>query len=493
MFYLGVDAGTTCIKAAIVSEQGIYIDMVTEDIPLIKPSEDACELDMVKLWEILCRLLNTLSKNNQGIWGEVAGIGITGQGDGLWSIDQDGNPVRNAILWNDTRTKHLKIKNKDEIDGICMRNKANPLYAGSNIHILRWMLEHEPSNVKRIHKIFHCKDWLNFKLTGEICSDYTDMTTALMDLSRKNFSQEILDALGLSNTMDLFAIPKNSTDIIGYVTKEAAEQTGLTKGLPVIAGAIDVSAVAVGLGAVQTGDTCIIAGTTLANQTIIEESAIDFNKGLILSHVPKDQFICIMPTLSGAAAIDWVKKLFYPDESYEEIERIVNQVPLGSRGILFHPYLQGERAPFRNSFASGSFFGIRSTHRKEDFIRAAFEGIAMSLCDCFASLPQTNDRVFISGGASKNDTFCQMAADSLGKTIVRGQGKETGIKGIVSVLKVALGHEKEFAPKECSVDKEFFSDAERHEKYQGMFQLFQSLRFDYEKHWLQRSNLFDTF
>lgn len=490
MFYLGIDAGTTCIKAAIISEEGIFIDSATEDVTLFMPSEDACELDMILLWESLCRLLRTLSENNSVIFSNLAGIGITGQGDGLWAIDNEGNPVRNAILWNDTRTKHLKLVNKKEIDGICIKNDANPLYAGSNIHILRWMKEYEPEHLTRIHKIFHCKDWLNFKLTGEICSDDSDMTTALMNLKSREFSEEILDALELSECMKLFAAPKASTEIIGFVTEEASSQTGLKKGIPVIAGAIDVAAVAVGLGAVKPGDTCIIVGTTLANQTIIQEADIDFNKGLIFSHIPKNQFVCTMPTLSGAAAIDWVKKLLYPEQTYDEIEQIINRVPIGSRGVIYHPYLQGERAPFRNPFAAGSFFGLKSTHGKEELMRAAFEGIAMSLCDCFTSLPKTNDMVYISGGASKNDSFCQMAADSLGKTMVRGQGKEAGIKGIVSVVKVALGHEKEFAPKEQSVDKEFMANQERHEIYQGMFRLFQNLRFDYEEHWLQRNNLY---
>ena len=497
MFYLGIDAGTTCIKAAIVSDEGTYIDTAVEDVTLFMPSEDACELDMLLLWENLCRLLRTLSKRNPAIWSKLAGIGITGQGDGLWAIDSEGNPVRNAILWNDTRTKHLKLENKDKIDGICIRNNANPLYAGSNIHILRWMKENEPDQLSRIRKIFHCKDWLNYKLTGIVCSDDSDMTTALMNLKSGTFSKEILDALELSPFLELFATPKASTEVIGSVTGDAAEQTGLKKGLPVIAGAIDVAAVAVGLGAVDTGDTCIIAGTTLANQTIIEENDIDFSKGLILSHIPKNRFVCTMPTLSGAAAIDWVKKLFYPTLTFEELEQIVNQVPIGSRGVIYHPYLQGERAPFRNPFAAGSFFGLKSTHGKEEFMRAAFEGIAMSLRDCFDSLPQTKDRIFISGGASKNDTFCQMAADSLGKTIVRKQGKEAGIKGIVSVVKVALGHQQELYSMEQSIDnmeqsieKEFLPDADRQEKYQEVFRLFQSLRYDYEKHWLQRNNLF---
>jgi sugar (pentulose or hexulose) kinase len=490
LFFIGIDAGTTCIKAAIVSEDGSFIDSASENVSLYMPSEDFCELDMMKLWKSLCLILMRLKEKNSGVWGDIKGIGITGQGDGLWAIDKEGDPVRNAILWNDTRTKHLKLENRDEIEGICAGCHANPLYAGSNIHILRWLQEKEPETPGKIHKIFHCKDWLNYKLTSVISSDYTDMTTALMNLKKKEFSREVLDALDLAQYMELFALPVDSSEIIGSVTEKASRETGLNPGIPVIAGAIDVAAVAVGLGAVRTGDTCIIVGTTLANQTIIKESDIDFNKGLILSHIPRDSYICIMPTLSGASAIDWAKKLLYPELSYENIEKIINRVPIGSRGIIYHPYLQGERAPFRNPFAAGSFFGLKSTHNKEDLMRAAFEGLAMTLYDCFESLPVTNDKVFISGGAAKNDTLCQMAADCLGKGVVRVMEKEAGIKGIVSVVKVSLGHEKDYGAAKITVDKEFTADPERHLKYESIFRLFKNLRYDYEKHWLERNNLF---
>ncbi len=489
MFFIGIDAGTTCIKGAIVSEDGSFIDSASENVSLYMPSEDFCELDMMKLWESLCHILIRLKDRNGGVCGDIKGIGITGQGDGLWAIDKAGNPVRNAILWNDTRTKHLKLENRDEIERICADCHTNPLYAGSNIHILRWLQENEPETPGKIHRIFHCKDWLNYKLTGVISSDYTDMTTALMNLKKKGFSQEVLDALDLGRYMELFALPVDSAEIIGSVTKKASRETGLDPGIPVIAGAIDVAAVAVGLGAVRTGDTCIIVGTTLANQTVIKESDIDFNKGLILSHIPRDSYLCIMPTLSGASAIDWAKKLLYPELSYDAVEKIIGRVPIGSRGIIYHPYLQGERAPFRNPFAAGSFFGLKSTHNKEDLMRAAFEGLAMTLHDCFESLPVTNDKVFISGGAAKNDTLCQMAADCLGKDIVRVTEKEAGIKGIVSVVTASLGHEKDCDEAKVTVDKEFAADPERHLKYESVFGLFKNLRYDYEKHWLERNNL----
>lgn len=141
MFFIGIDAGTTCIKAAVVSEEGRTIGSVTENVGIHKPSEDFCEIDMTRLWDSLCSILLKLKANNLKIWNRIQGIGITGQGDGLWAIDKKGNPARNAILWNDTRTKNLKLENRDDIDRICMENTANPLYAGSNIHILRWIRE----------------------------------------------------------------------------------------------------------------------------------------------------------------------------------------------------------------------------------------------------------------------------------------------------------------------------------------------------------------
>ncbi len=489
MVFLGIDAGTTCIKASIISEDGKFIDTVSEDVRLLMPSEDSCELDMTELWESLCKILVKLKENNLQIWKDIKGIGITGQGDGLWAIDKDGVPVGNAILWNDTRTKHLDLGNRDEIDKLCIDNNANPLYAGSNFLILRWVKEKEPYIFNKIYKIFHCKDWLNYKLTGVISSDYTDMTTALMNLRTKKFSQEILDVMDLSECMDMFAVPRDSCEIIGAVTKEASKVTGLCEGIPVIAGAIDVAAAAIGLGVVNVGDACTIVGTTLANQTIIRDTDIDFEKGLILSHIHKDNYICIMPTLSGASAIEWVRRLLYPGETHESIEKIIKEVPIGSNGIIYHPYLQGERAPFRNPNATGSFFGLKSTHNKENLMRAAFEGLVMSLCDCFESLPKTSEKIFISGGAAKNDTLCQMAADCLGKGIIRVADKELGIKGIVAALKVGLGIERDCSTTNVLIDKEFTANIYHNKKYKNIFKLFKNLRNDYEVHWNERNEM----
>ena len=489
MTFMGIDAGTTSIKASIISEDGKFIDTVSQDVRLLMPSEDSCELDMTVLWQSLCEILIKLKENNLQVWKDIKGIGITGQGDGLWAIDKDGVPVRNAILWNDTRTKHLELGNRDEIDELCIKNNANPLYAGSSFLILRWIKEEEPHIFNKIYKTFHCKDWLNYKLTGVISSDYTDMTTALMNLETKEFSQEILDVMDLSECMDMFVPPRDSCEVIGTVTREASKVTGLCEGVPVIAGAIDVAATAIGLGVVNVGDGCTIVGTTLANQTIIRDTDIDFEKGLILSHLHKDSYICIMPTLSGASTIEWVRRLLYPGETHENIEKIIKKVPIGSNGIIYHPYLQGERAPFRNPNATGSFFGLKSTHNKEDLMRAAFEGIVMSLCDCFESLPKTSEMIYISGGAAKNDTLCQMAADCLGKRIIRSADKELGIKGIVTAVKVGLGIEKDYTSVKILIDKEFIAGTDRNEKYKSIFKLFKSLRYDYERHWIERNEI----
>ena len=143
MYFLGIDAGTSRIKAALIDGEGNQIDIASMPVKVLFPFEGACEINMMELWNTMCKITRLLSQRNPQIWNKLVGIGITGQGDGLWPVDSKGKPVRNALLWNDTRTKNLKISNRDDIDKICIKNFANPVYAGSPHILLRWLKEKE--------------------------------------------------------------------------------------------------------------------------------------------------------------------------------------------------------------------------------------------------------------------------------------------------------------------------------------------------------------
>jgi sugar (pentulose or hexulose) kinase len=489
VYFLGIDAGTSRIKAALIDDGGDQIDIESMPVKVLSPFEGACEINMMELWNTMCKLTRSLSKRNPQIRNKLVGIGITGQGDGLWPVDSKGNPVRNALLWNDTRTKNLKISNRDDIDKICIKNFANPIYAGSPHILLKWLKEKEKENFKKISTILHCKDWLNFMLTGELVTDYSDASTALLSIFKKKYVDEILEIMDLGKCEKLFPEAVPSTTIIGNVKKIASNQTGIKEGIPVIAGAVDVAAVALGAGIKQNGEACTIVGTTLCNEIILDKNYIDFKNGMGICYIVPEKYMNLMPTLNGTSTIDWVKNIFYPDLTFKQLENRLLKVPLGSRGIIYHPYIYGERAPFKNSFACGGFYGLKSTHNKIDMVKAVYEGLVFSLYDCYQSLPQIYDMVYISGGGSKSKMLCQMISDCLGKRVVRPAVKELGITGIVNTLKISLAYNNNFSQIPTHDEMTFIPDMKKHIQYMKFFDMFKDLRIKMEKFWKIRNSI----
>ena len=487
MYFLGIDAGTSRIKAALIDGEGNQIDIASMSVKVLFPFEGACEINMMELWNTMCKITRSLGQRNPQIWNKLVGIGITGQGDGLWLVDSKGKPVRNALLWNDTRTKNLKISNRDDIDKICIKNFANIIYAGSSPILLKWLKEKEKENFKKISTILHCKDWLNFMLTGELITDYSDASTALLNIFEKKYVDEILETMDLEKCKKLFPEAVPSTTIIGNVNKIASNQTGIKEGIPVIAGAVDVAAVALGAGIKQKGEACTIVGTTLCNEIVLDKKYVDFKNGMIICYIMPEKYMNLMPTLNGTSTIDWIKNIFYPNLTFKQLENRLLKVPLGSRGIIYHPYIYGERAPFKNSFACGGFYGLKSAHNKIDMVRAAYEGLVFSLYDCYQSLPQIYDMVYISGGGSKSKMLCQMISDCLGKKVERPAVKELGIAGIVNTLKIALGYNNIFSQIQANDEVTFIPDMKKHTQCKRLYNIFKKLRMEMEGFWNARN------
>lgn len=489
MYFLGVDIGTTRMKAALVDMNENTVDLVGSPVKVMFPFEGAREINMKDLWTTFCNLTRQLKERNPLIWNEVAGVGITGQGDGLWPIDKSGEPVRNSILWNDTRSKKLKIKDREYIDDFCVQHSANVVYAGSAHILLRWLKENEPDNYKRVSSVLHCKDWINFKLTGQLVTDYSDASTALLDVKKKKYVREIFDVMEISECHEAFPEPVASATIIGKVTGAASAECSVNTGTPVLAGSIDTAAVALGAGVKDVGQVCTIVGTTLCNEMVLDYNQVDFRKGLIVCDIINENYLSLMATLSGAATIDWVKGILFPEYKFKELEDELEKVPIGSRGILYHPYLSGERSPFRNPFACGGFYGLSATHDKYDMARAAYEGLVLSLYDCYQSLPQIYDSVSVSGGGSASTLLCQMISDCLGTRIMRPQVGELGICGIVSALKSALGLVNDFSKIDGRNERVFNCDINNHEKYLKLYSLFKEMQVGMKDFWQKRAEL----
>jgi len=298
-----------------------------------------------------------------------------------------------------------------------------------------------------------------------------------MDVRKGVFVDELLAALGLKALRDKFPAPVPSSTVIGAVTTEAASQTGLQAGTPVIAGSIDVAAVAMGMGVYKPGDACTIVGTTLCNEVVLRSSDLiePMISGGALWHISNGNILRFMATSSGAASLDWVRHEIFCDEPYEKIEERIESIPVGSDHLFFHPYLYGERAPFNDPFASGGYFGLTANHSRSHLARAAYEGVVFSMLDCYKNLSGHIDRIVVGGGASKSKVLCQMIADCMGLPIIRPEYEELGILGMANTMAFALGHSQDFALLKVGSQTEFKPDMQRHATYQQLYPIFQQL------------------
>ena len=482
--YLGIDAGTTKIKAALLEGDRI-VALSERNAQVFSPFPCACEMDMEALWRLLCDVTYELREKAYDHWRRLSGVAICAQGDGMWPIDANGKSIGNAILWNDTRARKAGVENDREMSEFLVSHCSTALFAGAYPVILQWLKQERPSDYERIAHVFHCKDWLNFRLTGVIASDYSDQSTASINIFTKDYLEELFDRLGIPEMKAALPPLYPSTHVLGCVTEQAHKETGLPVGLPVVTGCIDVAAVALGVGMRNAGDGCCILGTTLCCEMLLDAAQVDVSdtNGSALCSVLSGKYNRVMAANSGTASIDWVRQLLCPELSYAEIGEMVSKVPAGSNGVLFHPYLYGERAPFRDPSACGGFYGLRADHTRMDLMRAAHEGMALSLRDCFEHLPKSEGLLYLSGGGAQSDFTCQLIADTLNKTVLRPVSRELGIQGIMKTARMAL---ENGSPEDaCGDCTSFYPDAGVHQTMNKLYEDFTKLRKQ-APHWNAR-------
>lgn len=436
-YYLAIDAGTTKIKTAIFDETGKLIGIRDRVIQISMPQKGWCEMDMDELWGYVSLTLKDLKKGYPQQWEAIDSIGVAAQGEGAWLLDENKQPVRNAILWNDTRNDQIPESVWEDAKKICMDNHATPLCVGSPIAILHWLKNNEPDNYSRVEHILFCKDWIKFKLTGQMSTDYTDISTTAFDIINLKPVPELFDLLVIEEMNN--KIPKiyDSGDVIGRVHIQGSIETGIKEGTPVIAGSIDVAAAAAGLGAVEPGDSGSIIGTALGNIAILGKEAAESFKteeGSVLCHVKQGSYLRQVSALSGAVVLDWCKKELGACDDIKKLEEEAKSVEAGAGGAIFLPYLFGERAPFKAPNATASFSGLRFNHTRSHMVRAVYESLAYSLYDCRLHMPKAKEGIHVAGGGSKSDFICQIISDITGEKVHRSANSELGLYGIYRLM-----------------------------------------------------------
>jgi len=491
---IGVDAGTTNIKTVAFSPDGTELARASRENEVLS-SGGRMEQDMTATWERTAETIRAVVSALPADT-DVLGVGVTGQGDGCWLVDGDGEPARNAILWNDNRAAGIvetwaETGVTDELFDIC----GNGLFAGASLPILRWLHDNEPETLDRAETVLFCKDWIKYRLTGALTTDLSDASLPYLDVRTREYADGLSTIAGVPGVEERLPRLEPATTVVGEVTSAAATHTGLPAGTPVISGVIDIVASAVGSGAAQPGDSSSVVGTTALNQTILETvPTLDEPVGFTLA-ITDDRLTRAMASMAGTPNLDWARAEIAATDDFAAVEREARSVPAGADGLLYHPYLSssGERSPFIDSAARAQFSGLDPSHTRAHLLRAVYEGVALAMRDCYEHLPTEADRIVVSGGGAQSDLWCQLFADCLGTTIAVPEGSELGARGIALLAGVALD---EFADIEAgletmtAVDRSYDPRPEYVQRYDRWYEVYRATYEAMFDAWAKRDAVF---
>ena len=354
---------------------------------------------------------------------DIEGISFSGQMHGLVILDCNKQLLRNAIFWNDTRTTEqcqqiYEIIGKERLIQITQ----NVALEGFTLPKLLWVKQFEPETFEKISTFLLPKDYLRYRMTGHIGMDYSDAAgTLLLDINTNEWSKEICDKLGINSSICPPLV--ESSNYVGNITKEFAEKTGLSESVKVFAGGADNACGAIGAGILSEGKTLCSIGTSGVVLSYEESNTRDFGgKVHYFNHGKENAYYTMGVTLAAGYSLSWFKENFASNESFNDFVSGIDKVPAGSHGLLFTPYIVGERTPYPDADIRGSFIGIDSAHTKDHFVRAVIEGITFSLnesIEIFRVSGKTIDTVVSIGGGAKNETWLQIQADIFNANIVK--------------------------------------------------------------------------
>lgn len=444
---LGLDIGTTAIKAAAYTMQGSLVARAEVASRSFTDGQGGSEQDMTEVWDGVCATLRKLCDQLAGR--PIASLGICGQGDGLWLLDRDGAPLGRAMLWNDTRAARdmAGLEQSGALDAVGLASHT-ALWPGTSGMLWRWLERHDPDCAARAAHAMTCADWIGYRLTGVIGTDFSNATIPFLDLHRRAYSQDAVTAMGCETLAPLLADPRPADSQLGTVLAEAATATGLPKGLSVNVPTLDLAAMIVGMGLQQPGDCMFIMGTTAVVNILTDHVAPTARPvGASALHASSDAIIRIFAPTTGASAFDWFAGL-HPlslagadaGEVADKLNLLVKDVPPGAHGVTFLPYLNGERAPFVAPEVAASFHGLRARTTKADMGRAVMEGTALSLRHCLsAEGHKVEGPVKLAGGGSRNPLWAQIIADVTGTEVAVTRDSDLGLWGAACLGASAAG------------------------------------------------------
>lgn len=452
-YLIGIDIGTSATKTVLFDESCQVVASASQEYPLYQPQNGWAEQDPLDWYGAVVTTVKAVVEKAQVPAESIKGIGLSGQMHGLVMLDEAGQVIRRSIIWCDQRSSKecAEITARVGAERL-IEITANPALPGFTAAKLLWVRSHESENYRKCRHVLLPKDYIRYRMTGEFATDVSDASgMQLLDVPNRCWSDEILEKLAIDKDM----LPKvyESPEITGYVNESFAAATGLSVQTVVVGGAGDNAAAAIGTGVVEDGKAFTTIGTS----------------GVVFAHTSKPQidtkgrvhtFCCAVPgcwhvmgvTQAAGLSLKWFRDNLaekYKEEAvikgvdvYDLINEDVKKVPIGSRRLIYLPYLMGERTPHLNSDCRGVFFGLSAIHNKADMLRAVMEGVSYSLKDCQGILKEMKvdiSEMMACGGGGKSPLWRQMLADMYGCEVKTTSSQEGPALGVAILAGVGAG------------------------------------------------------
>jgi len=490
---LGIDLGTSSVKVLLATETGEILSQGAAEYPIQRPQSDWAEQNPNDWWRTTIAAVHQALRALGRQQTSISAIGLSGQMHGTVLLDENDCPLGNAIIWPDRRSQH-QVQEIIDLVGpeALIALTGSPIATGFQAATLRWIQQEDPERWHKTRTILLPKDYVRWHLTGEFCTDPSDASgTLLFDIHRQNWSDDLLNILEIDRALLPPVQPSNA--IAGELTEAAAEKLGLPAGIPVVTGGADTACSALGAGIVDNQSLLLTVST--GGQVVLPRREIHVDPkgrihtfcGALSTEGQGANWYQLAASLSAGMNLRWLRDQVFGvsgEGIYDRMTKWAESVPPGTNGLLFLPYLEGERTPHMDPQARGVFLGLTTSHGQASLVRAVLEGVALAFYDAYQVLVELNakpQRIIMAGGGSRSPLWRQIIADVFDLPVQR---LEMGDQSALGALLLAGAGIDLFEPDVeaqswATYGSPFEPDNDRHEFYQELLPLFRSA---YQKH-----------
>lgn len=432
MAVIGVDAGTSTVKAVLFDEAWAVVSSAARPMAVDRPRPGWAEQDPDQVWGAVQAVLGEVAGAAAVLGHQVRLVAVTAQGDGCWLVDRAGRPTRPAMLWNDARASEVV----EQWDGqgllqLAFERTGSWGFAGLAHAQLAWLAREEPDVLAASRTVLSCGSWLHHRLTGRRVLDVSEASNPFLRADGGGYDLDLLDRLGLPFVAPLLPDVVTQDTRAAPLRADVGAALGLPAGTPVVLAPYDVVTTAIGLGVVGPSSAMAVLGTTLAVGVISQDAALDrVPTGSALDLGLDGSWMLLYATLAGTEVLDWGRRLLgLPDVG--ALMGLAATAQPTSRTPLVLPYLSpaGERTPFRDSAARGALLGLDLEHTGADVALGLVQGLSFTVADCLRACGRTPELLAVSGGGARSDLWCQTLADTCGLVVERGAAEQVGALG----------------------------------------------------------------